>query len=101
MWCGSLIVLLKLVSRTGTDRHFWMGIDHLPRVPGGTEEGVMMGCPLSWAGRAFLTELTAWGLCEHLRYGTGTEQVPCGHVGFLVVANNSKRKTELDEKSKC
>lgn len=96
MWCGSLIVLLKLMSRTGTDRHFWMGIDHLRRVPAGTEEGVMMGCPLSWAGRAFLAELTAqakaWGAVLSPAV-PGTEQVPCGHVGFLVVANNSKRKT--------
>lgn len=86
----------KVMFRTGTDRHFWMGIDHLRRVPGGTEEGVMMGCPLSWAGRAFLADLTArakaWGAVLSPAV-PGTEQVPCGHVGFLVVANNSKRKT--------
>lgn len=81
------------------------------RAPWGMEEGEMMGWHLSWAGRAFLAELTAgakdWGHVDTVVqnrslscWGCERRERSTGARGLLLLIPKDK-ETGLDGNSKC
>lgn len=91
-------------ARRGTDKHTWMGIDHLPRATGGMEGELMMRWHLSRTGRAFLAELTAeakvWGPHEHPWFQVQSRSHVAMAGGFLLLIIIKGKQAELDT-SKC